>query len=83
MACAALGQRDEALAAFEKAAHLEPENAWRWYHQGEALVELGRYPDAINALNRVLALDPRHRRAKLKRDEARRKLLDEHEGLAQ
>ncbi|MCC7207148.1 MAG: tetratricopeptide repeat protein [Anaerolineae bacterium] len=83
MACAALGRRGEALAAFEKAAQLEPENAWRWYHQGEALVELGRYPDAISALNRALALDPRHRRAKLKRDEARRKLLDEHQGLMQ
>ena len=72
--CAALGRREEALTCFSRAAALAPANAWFWYNQGGALIELGHYTEAIQTLNRALEIEPRHRRARLKRDEARRKL---------
>lgn len=76
MAYAALGRRAEALAAYEKATAIDDAQSWYWFYQGEALIELGRYDEAIRVLNRALELDPRHNKAKLKRDEARRKLND-------
>jgi tetratricopeptide (TPR) repeat protein len=78
LAYAAMGEREQALACYERAIALAPagleRSAWAWYNKGEMLVELGQYTEAIRALNRALEINPAHKQASLKRIEARRKL---------
>ena len=52
------GESDEALAAYEQAATLEPENADAWFGGGYVLRMLGRADAAIEHFDRALALGP-------------------------
>jgi tetratricopeptide (TPR) repeat protein len=54
------GRRDEALATFDKAVQLEPDNADLWGNLGHALADMGRGAEAILSLQHALALDPKH-----------------------
>jgi tetratricopeptide (TPR) repeat protein len=47
---------------------------WFWHNRGEALMQLERWEDAIQAFNRALEIDPSHQAARDKRTEARQKL---------
>ncbi len=51
------GDRDEALAFFQMAAVVAPELVAAWHQSGHALFALKRYDEAIQAYERVLALD--------------------------
>jgi predicted O-linked N-acetylglucosamine transferase (SPINDLY family) len=59
VALAAAGRRDEAALEAARVAHDEPSNARAWRVLGELLATLGRQADAIAALERSVALDPR------------------------
>ncbi len=55
-----LGRREEALAVFDKAVQLKPNDADLWRNLGNALADM-RYPaDAILSFQHALKLDPRH-----------------------
>ncbi|MEI7610941.1 MAG: tetratricopeptide repeat protein, partial [Rhodospirillaceae bacterium] len=53
----ALGRLEEAVAAYRRAAALEPEWAEAHNHLGVALHQLEQYPEAVAAYRRALALD--------------------------
>lgn len=54
----ALDRLDEALAAFDRAAELDPSNQNAHGGRGEALRLLGRLDEALAAFDRVLAVEP-------------------------
>ena len=56
----AQGRREEAVAAFDKAVQIEPDDADLWRNLALALVETGGLSDAILCLQQALKLDPRH-----------------------
>jgi len=49
----------EALADYERATELEPNNPWAWSLKGSSLLSLQRPRDALEALERAVELDPR------------------------
>jgi tetratricopeptide (TPR) repeat protein len=52
------GSADAAIAAFERAAALEPARAETWHRLGLALARLGRDDDAVRALRKAIELAP-------------------------
>jgi protein O-GlcNAc transferase len=54
----ALGRRPDAIAAFERAARLNPRLMHAWYNLGTTLMELHRHEEAVASFDRALALDP-------------------------
>ena len=52
------GDDARALADFDAAVRLTPDFGEAHLMRGTALVELGRYPEAIEALTRALAINP-------------------------
>jgi tetratricopeptide (TPR) repeat protein len=52
------GRYEDALAAYEQAIKLDPDDAERYSEQGQALLELERYEEALAAFQRSLELDP-------------------------
>ena len=56
----AQGRREEALAVFDKAVQLKPDDAGLWCNLGLALAEAGRIADAIRGLQHALTLDRLH-----------------------
>jgi tetratricopeptide (TPR) repeat protein len=54
------GRREEALAAFDKAVQLKPDDADSWVNLGNILVELERPIDAVLSFQHALKLNPRH-----------------------
>ena len=53
-----LGNWDEVLAAFEKAARLNPRDADLFYNGGYAFLAMHRYADAVRAYDQALSLAP-------------------------
>lgn len=51
------GKTGEAAQAFARAVHLFPERVESWINLGSALLESGRFDDALIAVDKVLALD--------------------------
>jgi len=51
---------DEALASFDKAIELGPNNAPAWRYKGVALDELGRHEEALISFDKALELDPNY-----------------------
>ena len=56
----AIGRFEDALASYDRALSIKPENAETLYHRGLALANLWRYDEAIVAWQRALTIDPRH-----------------------
>ncbi len=52
------GQLDQALAEYDAALAVDPNNAETLYYRGIALVKKGAYDDALAALERSIQLDP-------------------------
>jgi tetratricopeptide (TPR) repeat protein len=50
------GVYEEALSHAREAVTLSPEDPWGYYYQGEALVSLRRFQEAINAVKQAIAL---------------------------
>ncbi len=53
------GQYEDALACFEQAILLSPEDPDLWNSKASALRSMGRYEEAIECFNRSLEIDPR------------------------
>ena len=54
------GRREEALATFDKAVQLAPDNADLWRNLGNTLADVGRGAEAILSLQHALKLNPEH-----------------------
>ena len=52
------GNNEEALKLFEEAIGKEPQNAIAWGGKGVALVNLGKYQEAIDCFDKAIQLDP-------------------------
>jgi tetratricopeptide (TPR) repeat protein len=52
------GNRAQAIAEFESALDLQPQNFWPNFYRGTCAYRLGRYGDAVNAFRACLALAP-------------------------
>jgi len=57
--CMENGQYEDALACFEQAILLSPEDPDLWNSKASALRSMGRYEEAIECFNRSLEIDPR------------------------
>ena len=53
-----LGQEEDALAAAGKAVEIRSDFAEAWRYKGLILFHMGRYPEALEALDQALACDP-------------------------
>jgi lipoprotein NlpI len=68
------GQYSEALASFDKAVFIRPNNADAWLNRGVVLENLGRYSEAIDSYDKATALQPASAEAWYGRGIALRKL---------
>jgi tetratricopeptide (TPR) repeat protein len=59
-ACLAHGEYDEAIADFDKAIHLDPQNMTAYLDRGLAYEEEGQYQEAISDYDVAIRLDPNH-----------------------
>ena len=53
------GRYEDALACFEQAILLHPEDPDLWNSKASALRSMGRYEEAIECFNKSLEIDPR------------------------
>jgi tetratricopeptide (TPR) repeat protein len=53
-------QYSEALASFDKAIAINPNNADVWYYRGNSLDFLGRHSDAVASYDKAIAINPNH-----------------------
>jgi tetratricopeptide (TPR) repeat protein len=60
----ALGRPDDALAASDRAAHLDPHDVTAHYYRGYALDALRRHHEALAAFRQALAQEPDYARAR-------------------
>ncbi|MCE5298799.1 MAG: tetratricopeptide repeat protein [Methanoregulaceae archaeon] len=51
-----MGRLDEALACYDTALELEPEDAEIWFNKGLTLKKIGREKDAVSCINRGIEL---------------------------
>jgi tetratricopeptide (TPR) repeat protein len=51
---------EEALAAFQKAAELDPQNAEAYYYIGTRSMQLGKLPEAAAALEKYISMNPKN-----------------------
>lgn len=72
LAYAALEDWEHALRQYEAATEYNDGDVWFWHNRGEALVKLGRYPEAVEVLNKALNLNSQHEPSRALRTEARR-----------
>jgi tetratricopeptide (TPR) repeat protein len=52
-------QIDEALAAYDKAIEINPQNSEAWYNKGNALDRLKKYNEAIMAYDKAIEINPK------------------------
>lgn len=57
------GKYEEAIAEYDKALEIDPEDDVSHFSQGFALFNLGRYEEAIAAYDKALEIDPDYRKA--------------------
>src|SRR6185295_7458897 len=77
----ALKRRDEALASFDKALTLKPDDSEIWNNRATALLEMERPGDALTSLGRALALDRKNADAWSNRGVALQRLNRQIEAL--
>jgi len=73
---------DEALASYDRAATLRPDDAHAFYNQGTVLLVLGRHEEALACFGRAISLDPLHAEAHMNRGLALQGLLRYEDSLA-
>jgi len=66
-----MGRHEEALADFNRAIELDPENGWAIVSRGETYRSMGRHEEALADFNRAIELDPEYDWAIAQRDETR------------
>ena len=53
-----LKRYESAIAAYNQAIKIDPENVWLWNNRGEAYTRLQQYDQAISDFNKAISLDP-------------------------
>ena len=66
----------DALNSFAQATDIDPEFTEAWYNKGVALMELGKYLEAIRAFDKALKINPHDKRAHEQRDLAQKKIVE-------
>ena len=56
----AMGYHEEAIASFEKAISYDSQDIWHWYNLAEEYITLKKYAEALQTLQRGLAIHPTH-----------------------
>jgi len=51
-----LSRYDEALAFFDKAIEIKPDDHYAWYHRGNALYQLSRYDEALASYDKAIEI---------------------------
>ena len=69
-----LGQYSEAVAAYDKAVFIRPNNADAWNNRGVALDKLGQYSEAVSSYDKAVTLQPGYADTWYNRGVALRKL---------
>jgi tetratricopeptide (TPR) repeat protein len=82
VALAKLRRTDEALAAFDRALAIDPQDAEAHNYRGLALAQLGRTDEALTVFDCALAIDPQDARIHYSRGVVLAKLGRMHEALA-
>lgn len=77
-----LDRYEEALASYDRAATLRPDDARVYYNQGTALLNLGRHEEALARYDRAISLDPLHADAHMNRGLALQRLQRYEESLS-
>jgi tetratricopeptide (TPR) repeat protein len=57
------GRYEEAIAAYDRALDLQPDNATVWHNRGSALFQLQRYQETVESCDRAVQLRPDYARA--------------------
>ena len=73
---------DEALACYERAATLRPDDACAFYNQGTVLLALQRYDEALARFEAAIARDPRNAEAHMNRGLVLQRLRRYEDSLA-
>ena len=55
---AELGRLLEAIASFDEAVAINPDDEYTWNYRGFALYDLGRYAEAVSSFDKALAINP-------------------------
>jgi tetratricopeptide (TPR) repeat protein len=76
------GQEDAAVAEFDRAVALDPDNAAARFHRGRACLRAGRPDEAVRELDVAVRLDPSDPRALSQRGEAHRRARRFDEAVA-
>ena len=58
-----MGRNQDSLNSFAQAADIDPDFTEAWYNKGMALMEFGKYLEAIRAFDTLLKIDPHNGRA--------------------
>jgi len=58
-----LGRYQEALASFDRAVEVQPDDYAAWVFRGVVLIHLCRYPEALLSCNKALQIRPNDREA--------------------
>ncbi|NER28297.1 MAG: tetratricopeptide repeat protein, partial [Symploca sp. SIO1C4] len=53
-----LSRYEEAIACYQKALEIQPDDSYAWYWQGNLLSDLERYEQAIASYEKVLEIKP-------------------------
>jgi tetratricopeptide (TPR) repeat protein len=77
----ARGEREAVAAACEAVLEIDPKDKGAALDRGEALFDLGRFQDALEAYNALLMLDPAHTFAGSRRGQALQKLSRHREAV--
>jgi tetratricopeptide (TPR) repeat protein len=73
------GRHAEAVASFDKAIAIEPNDTVAWYNKSLALVHPGEETEALRALDQVLTLNPEDNDAQSRRALIVRKMAQDSE----
>lgn len=82
VACVQAGQHAEAIACFDRAVALAPDQPELWHDRGKALFAAGQVAAALGSFERTLALAPQYTQAWLNRGNMQRELGQIAEALA-
>ena len=77
-----MGQFEEAIASWDKALALKPDNSESWYNRGLALANLERFEEAVASWDKTLDLQPENTEAWYNRAVALKKIKRFTEAIA-
>jgi tetratricopeptide (TPR) repeat protein len=78
----ASNEYEEAIASYDQAINITPNDAYAWWSRGNALLDLGQYAEAVTSYDRTLEIKPDYHEAWYNRGIALSQLGDYEEAIA-